>query len=200
MKRNRKHRCGEAEVPNELQRILLPIPDAEPYQILHSVKDWMENNDRFKNINLEHDYPCLFLLLKNKPSDFVIRNSPEQGIYLKSGVLLAAREPSDSDVLRLLNYAVSMSAIPTEWEDCPVCREGYLEYWVQPHQTPRKVFLYCPECSYEEFLNGWDETAESSPIFPALRQDYKWIAPVVQKKKGYLPDWKKPYPEAKRRF
>ena len=192
MPRKRK----QAEQPNELQRLILPIPDTETQSLLNTLKTWMEQRSAFQDVNFKYDYPALTLLLEGKSSDLVIQNPALAASQLKNAVSRASLAHRDQDDLLLsLEYALRWFAAPTEWEDCPDCNEGYLQYWVEPQQ--RKVLLVCPECGYEELLNGWEETGVPTPIFPALRQDYKWIAPIVQKKKGRLPDWKKPLPEMK---
>lgn len=66
-----------------------------------------------------------------------------------------------------LETAIREFAVFTEWQDCPVCQEGYLGYWLEPRT--KKLVLSCPECWWQQDINGqqWDE---SLPLLPASIQ------------------------------
>jgi hypothetical protein len=112
---------------------------------------------------------ALSLLLEGKASEFPL-SRPEAGSYLKRVITSEGYCPdSIQNVVDTLETLIQEFAVFTKWEDCPVCNEGYLGYWIDTNKN--KIILYCPECGWED-LQG-DEWTGTAKLIPASIQDLK---------------------------
>jgi hypothetical protein len=97
-------------------------------------------------------------------------SKPEAGKYLKELITSELYPPeSIRNIVNTLETTVREFAIFTKCEDCPVCNEGYLGYWIDAEKN--KIVLYCPECGWEDLQgNKWTGKAN---LIPASIKDLK---------------------------
>jgi hypothetical protein len=153
----------------ELQDLILPIDSEDKENLLNTLKRWIESNQKILQQGELDESEALSLLLQGKASDFPM-SKPEAGKYLKELITSKLYPPeSIRSIVNTLETAVREFAVFTKWEDCPVCNEGYLGYWIDTNKN--KIILYCPECGWED-LQG-DEWTGTAKLIPASIQDLK---------------------------
>jgi hypothetical protein len=153
----------------ELQDLIRPIESEDTQKLLRTVREWTELNRKILQQEKLDGSAALSLLIEGKASEFPL-SRPEAGSYLKRLITSGGYLPdSIQDVVDTLETIIREFAVFTKWEDCPVCNEGYLGYWIDTNKN--KIILYCPECGWED-LQG-DEWTGTAKLIPASIQDLK---------------------------
>jgi hypothetical protein len=147
-----------------LRSLILPIEDNKTYDLLDAVKHWIEKNQRILSTDFAKGCPALLLLLEGKASQFPIYRPLEAAQKMKYLVLSLPIPESVEAMAERLETAISEFAIFSEWQECPVCQEGFLGYWIEP-QT-KTLVLRCPECPWEQDISG-KKWVETSALLPA---------------------------------
>lgn len=152
-----------------LRSLILPIEDSKVYNLLNTVKQWIEENKRILGgLDFAKARPALSLLLEGKASQFPINRPIEAGQYLKRQVLTLPIPKHVEEMADRLETVIREFAVFTEWQDCPICQEGYLGYWIEP--CTKRLVLSCPECWWQQDING-QEWVDSLPLLPASIQE-----------------------------
>jgi hypothetical protein len=154
----------------ELQDLIKPIESRDTQKLLNTVKEWIELNRKILQQGELERSAALVLLLEGKAFEFPM-SKPEAGEYLKNLITYEEYLPRTiNSLVDTLETIIREFAVFTKWEDCPVCREGYLGYWTNAERN--KVILCCPECWWRQDLNG-EEWLGKESLFPASIQDLK---------------------------
>lgn len=151
----------------ELQSLITTIKSDDTDNLLNTLKTWIELNQKMLQQGSLDENEALALLLAGKASEFPM-SKPEAGQYFKSLITSDIYFPSTmKNIVDTLETAVREFAMFTKWEDCPICREGYLGYWIDIDKN--KIILHCPECGWEDLQE--DERTGAARVFPALIQN-----------------------------
>ena len=166
---NRKLTHKADNVWQNLSSLISQIEEDKTYDFLNTVKQWVEENQRILGgSDFAKGRPALSLLLEGKAYQFPINRSIKAARYLKRLVISMPIPKNVEDMADRLETAIREFAVFTEWQDCPVCQEGYLGYWSEP--LTKRLVLSCPECGWQQDLNG-QEWVESLPLLPASIQE-----------------------------
>jgi hypothetical protein len=152
----------------QLRDLVTPIENDKTYELLDVVRCWIKENEKNLGFDFTKDRAALSLLLEGKASQFPINRPIEAGQYMKSLILTPPIPRNLETMADTLEAAIREFAIFTEWQDCPVCQEGYLGYWIEPRT--KTLVLCCPECWWRQELSG-KEWLDSSPLLPASIQE-----------------------------
>jgi hypothetical protein len=151
----------------ELQALIIPINSDDTDNPLNALKTWIESNQKMLQQGGLGENEALALLLEGKASEFPM-SKPEAGEYFKSLITFDIYFPNTiKNIVDTLETAVREFAIFTKWEDCPICREGYLGYWINIDKN--KIILHCPECGWEDLQE--DERTGTARVLPASIQN-----------------------------
>ncbi|HLO88633.1 MAG TPA: hypothetical protein VK203_26985 [Nostocaceae cyanobacterium] len=157
----------------QLRELITPIPEKNFAQLLDALKIWISSHPiLLKNINCQ--CTALVLLLDGKISQlhFV---KPTAGAFLKSIITADFYPPREiEDIIECLELVVREFALFTNWETCPICGEGYLEYWKD--MNINEIVLCCSECGCEQYLHEEiinKDNLRLSILVPASKEDIK---------------------------
>lgn len=154
----------------KLRGLISRIDEHKTYELLEAVKQWVEENKRILTPEFAKGRPVLCLLLEGKAAQFAIARPLEAAQQLKY-LVLSLPIPKTVEVMAdRLEAAISEFAIFTESQECPICHEGFLGYWIEPRT--KTFVLRCPECSWEQDISG-KKWVEPLPLLPATVQDIK---------------------------
>lgn len=167
MPRNLTHRADN--VWQNLSNLVSAIDDSKTYDLLNTVKRWVEENKRLLGgLEFAKYHPTLSLLLEGKASQFPISRPIQAAQHLRYLVVAMPIPKYVGEMADRLETAIREFAVFTECQDCPACREGYLGYWIEPYT--KRLVLSCPECWWQQHLNG-EQWHESLSLLPASIQE-----------------------------
>jgi hypothetical protein len=153
----------------QLQNLIIPLDSEDQVNLLNVLKTWIESNRKILQQGNLDKREALSLLLEGKAAEFAI-SKPEASQYLRELVTSDLFPPKTiEDIVNTLEIAVREFAVFTKWEDCPVCQEGYLGYWIDIGKN--KIVLSCPECGWEDLQE--EEWTGEAKLFPALIPELK---------------------------
>ncbi|AFZ23902.1 hypothetical protein Cylst_1624 [Cylindrospermum stagnale PCC 7417] len=157
----------------QLRELISPIPENNFDELLASLKNWICHHQILLQ-NLNSECAALSLLLEDKTSQFPMVKLTA-GAYLKSQINSDIYPPKDiKDIIERLEIIVREFALFTKWERCPICNEGYLQYWKDTNIN--EIVLSCPECGWEQYLNEQNVAEDNlrlSILVPASKEDMK---------------------------
>ncbi|HLP91027.1 MAG TPA: hypothetical protein VK184_20895 [Nostocaceae cyanobacterium] len=161
----------------QIVKLISPIPENDFEQLLDVLKNWVNSHPiLIKKLNPNYEHSALSLLLAGKINQFNFVQ-PEAGANLKRLISLDFCPPLQiEDILRILEIVVREFALFTKWETCPICEEGFLEYWQD--MNTNEIILSCNECFYDEYLHKEkvdNSNLQKSIVIPASKQDIKQI-------------------------
>jgi hypothetical protein len=152
----------------ELRALITPIDAEETTMLLNTLKTWIESNQKLLQQELDRS-EALSLLLEGKATEFPM-NKPQAGQNLKRLITSDLLIPSSlQNIVDTLETGIREFAVFTKWEDCPVCQEGYLGYWINVEKN--KIVLHCPECGWEDVQDN--ERTGTAKILPASIQQLR---------------------------
>jgi hypothetical protein len=180
---NKKPHYRVTRLWQQLRNLVSEISEEQTYELLNTVKLWVEENQRILGSNFAKDRPALSLLLEGKASQFP-NSQPLAGRQMRY-LILALPPTSIEDTADTLETAIREFAVFTKWEDCPICQEGFLGYWIEPHT--KTWVLCCPECWWQQDLSG-KKWLDASPLLPASIEELSMQSIQLDENSPHIPE------------